>query len=129
MHTTLKNGRCNTAHQQRQKSLRRAQMPHSSADNQQEQLQAEFQALIKDAEVLLQHAAGLAGEHADELREQIQRNLQRARDTLGTSEAALREHGHAVREASEAYVQSNPWQAVGIAAGLGLLLGLLIGRR
>lgn len=104
-------------------------MPHSSAKTQQEQLQAEFQALIKDAEALLQHAAGLAGEHADELREQIQANLQRARDTLGTGETALREHGAAVREASEAYVQSNPWQAIGIAAGLGLLLGLLMGRR
>lgn len=104
-------------------------MPHSNVKSQQEQLQAEFQALITDAEVLLQHAAGLAGEHADELREQIQRNLQRARDTLSNSEAALREHGTAVRKASEAYVQSNPWQAIGVAASIGLLLGLLLGRR
>jgi ElaB/YqjD/DUF883 family membrane-anchored ribosome-binding protein len=104
-------------------------MPHTSAKNQQEQLQAEFQTLIKDTEALLQHAAGLAGEHADELREQIQHNLQRARDALGTSETSLRAQGSAVREASEAYVQSNPWQAVGIAAGVGLLLGLLLGRR
>lgn len=104
-------------------------MPHRNAKTQQEQLQAEFQALIKDTETLLQHAAGLAGEHADELRGQIQQNLQRARDTLGASETALRAQGNAMRETSEAYVQSNPWQAVGIAAGVGLLLGLLIGRR
>jgi ElaB/YqjD/DUF883 family membrane-anchored ribosome-binding protein len=31
--------------------------------------------------------------------------------------------------AAEDYVRDNPWQAVGIAAGLGLLIGLLIGRR
>ncbi len=104
-------------------------MPHRNAKTQQEQLQAEFQALIKDSETLLQHAAGLAGEHAEELREQIQQNLQRARDTLSASETALRAQGSAMREAGEAYVQSNPWQAVGIAAGVGLLLGLLLGRR
>ncbi|MBX9914687.1 MAG: DUF883 family protein [Pseudomonadaceae bacterium] len=104
-------------------------MPHTSAHTQQEQLQNELQALIKDAETLLQHAAGLAGEHADQLREQIQHNLQRARASLGTGETALREQANEVREASEAYIQNNPWQAVGIAAGLGLLLGLLLGRR
>lgn len=104
-------------------------MPQSSAKTEQAELQAEFQALIADAEKLLQHAASLAGEHADELREQIQRNLQRARDTLGLTEAAVRDQSAAVRQAGEAYVQSNPWQAVGIAAGIGLFLGLLLGRR
>ena len=32
------------------------------------------------------------------------------------------------RDASR-YVRDNPWQSIGIAAGVGLLLGLLIGRR
>jgi ElaB/YqjD/DUF883 family membrane-anchored ribosome-binding protein len=104
-------------------------MPDKNAKSPQEQLQADFQALITDTEVLLQHAAGLAGEHADELRAQIQRNLQRARDTLSKSDAALREQGAAAYKASEAYVQSNPWQAIGVAASIGLLLGLLLGRR
>lgn len=104
-------------------------MPQTSAKTQQSELQADFQALIDDAEKLLQHAASLAGEHADELRAQIQSNLQRARDTLGASEAAVREQGTAARQAGAAYVQSNPWQAVGMAAGIGLLLGLLLGRR
>jgi ElaB/YqjD/DUF883 family membrane-anchored ribosome-binding protein len=104
-------------------------MPQTSAKTQQSELQVEFQALINDAEKLLQHAASLAGDQADELREQIQRNLQRARDTLGVSEAAVREQSTAIRQAGEAYVQSNPWQAVGIAAGIGLFLGLLLGRR
>jgi ElaB/YqjD/DUF883 family membrane-anchored ribosome-binding protein len=30
---------------------------------------------------------------------------------------------------AEAYVQQNPWQSVGIAAGVGFLLGLLASRR
>ena len=104
-------------------------MSSSTDKTQQDPLQAEFKALIEDAEKLLQHAASLAGEHADELRQQIQLNLQRARSTLAESGEAVRQRGDAVRQAGETYVQQNPWQALGIVAGLGLLLGLLLGRR
>jgi ElaB/YqjD/DUF883 family membrane-anchored ribosome-binding protein len=31
--------------------------------------------------------------------------------------------------ATDAYVHENPWRAVGVAAGFGLLIGLLSGRR
>ena len=50
-------------------------MSPSTDKTQQDPLQAEFKALIEDAEKLLQHAASLAGEQADELRQQIQLNL------------------------------------------------------
>ena len=104
-------------------------MPKATEKTQQEQLQAEFKALIEDTEKLLQHAASLAGDQADELRQQIQLNLQRARSTLAQSGDALRQRGDAVRQAGETYVQQNPWQALGIVAGVGVLLGLLLGRR
>ena len=104
-------------------------MSPSTDKTQQDPLQAEFKALIEDAEKLLQHAASLAGEQADELRQQIQLNLQRARSTLAESGEAARQRGDAVRHAGETYVQQNPWQALGIVAGLGLLLGQLLGRR
>lgn len=104
-------------------------MSEPKATAQQDPLHAEFQALVRDAERLLHSAASLAGEQADELRLQIQRNLQRARDTLGDSAENIRESSEAVRQAGEAYVQSNPWRAVGMAAGIGLLVGLLLGRR
>jgi len=32
-------------------------------------------------------------------------------------------------DATEEYVRDNPWQSVGVAAGVGLLIGLLIARR
>jgi ElaB/YqjD/DUF883 family membrane-anchored ribosome-binding protein len=34
----------------------------------------------------------------------------------------------AARE-TDRYVRQNPWQSIGIAAGVGLLIGVLIGRR
>jgi len=37
--------------------------------------------------------------------------------------------GEEAVKATETYVRENPWQSVGIAAGIGLVLGLLISRR
>ncbi|HUE94853.1 YqjD family protein [Pseudomonas sp.] len=95
----------------------------------QDQLLEEFQALVRDTEQLLQHSASLAGEQAEELREQIRSSLGRARTTLHNAEGALLERGKAAVQATEGYVQTHPWQTLGVAAAIGLLLGMLISRR
>jgi ElaB/YqjD/DUF883 family membrane-anchored ribosome-binding protein len=95
----------------------------------QDALQVELQALIGDAEKLLQHAADLAGDQADELRKHIQLNLQRARETLSGGEDAIRQGAEDMQRASATYIKNNPLQALGIAAGVGLLIGLLLGQR
>ncbi|MFZ3155644.1 DUF883 family protein [Pseudomonas sp.] len=94
-----------------------------------DQLLDEFQALVRDTESLLQHSASLAGEQAEALREQIRGSLGRARSTLHNAEDALQARGKAALEATEGYVQTHPWQTLGIAAAIGLLLGMLITRR
>ncbi|WPC03701.1 DUF883 family protein [Pseudomonas sp. MBLB4123] len=105
-------------------------MPRKSANaSSQDELLEEFQALVRDTEKLLQHSASLAGEQAEELREQIRTSLGRARSTLHNAEDSLRERGKAAVQATEGYVQSHPWQTLGIAAAIGLLLGMLISRR
>lgn len=95
----------------------------------QETLMADFQALVSDTERLLEHTATLTGDQADQLRTQIHDSPLRARETLQLTEQSLRERGQAAVTATEDYVQSNPWQAVGIAAGVGFLIGLLATRR
>jgi ElaB/YqjD/DUF883 family membrane-anchored ribosome-binding protein len=94
-----------------------------------DQLINEFKALVRDTESLLQHSASLAGEQAEELREQIRGSLGRARSTLHNAEDTLQERGKAALNATESYVQTHPWQTLGIAAAIGLLLGMLITRR
>ncbi|ROM93465.1 YqjD family protein [Pseudomonas brassicacearum] len=95
----------------------------------QEILMEDFQTLVSDTERLLEHTATLAGDQADELRSQIHESLQRARETLKLTEDSLRQRGQEAVTATEDYVQANPWQAVGIAAGVGFLIGLLTTRR
>lgn len=104
-------------------------MASKTAKTAQEILMADFQALVSDTERLLEHTASLAGDQADELRGQIHDSLLRARETLQLTEDSLRERGKAAVTATEDYVQANPWQSVGIAAGVGFLIGLLATRR
>ncbi|MEN2396821.1 DUF883 family protein [Pseudomonas halotolerans] len=104
-------------------------MARTQAKTAQEILMEDFQTLVSDTERLLDHTATLAGDQADELRGQIHETLLRARDTLKLTEDSVRERGQAAVIATEEYVQANPWQSVGIAAGVGFLIGLLATRR
>jgi ElaB/YqjD/DUF883 family membrane-anchored ribosome-binding protein len=104
-------------------------MASIKATTAQEILMNDFQTLVSDTERLLEHTKTLAGDQADELREQIHNSLLQARETLKMTEESLREKGMAAVTATEDYVQANPWQSVGIAAGVGFLVGLLATRR
>ncbi|WP_095143849.1 YqjD family protein [Pseudomonas sp. Irchel s3b6] len=95
----------------------------------QEILMEDFQTLVSDTERLLEHTATLAGDQADELRSQIHESLVRARETLKLTQDSLSERSKAAVSSTEEYVQANPWQSVGIAAGVGFLIGLLATRR
>ncbi|SDU98840.1 DUF883 family protein [Pseudomonas mucidolens] len=104
-------------------------MASETAKTAQEILMEDFQTLVSDTEKLLDDTAVLAGDQADELRSKIHDSLLKARETLKLTEDSLRERGKAAVTATEDYVQANPWQAVGIAAGVGFLIGLLATRR
>ena len=104
-------------------------MARKTAKNAQEILMADFQALVLDAERLLEHTASLAGDQAEELRAQIKDSLYKARETLEETKESLKDRGEAAVIATEDYVQTNPWQSVGISAGVGFLIGLLATRR
>ncbi|SEN07816.1 Membrane-anchored ribosome-binding protein, inhibits growth in stationary phase, ElaB/YqjD/DUF883 family [Pseudomonas sp. ok272] len=104
-------------------------MARKTAKTAQEILMEDFQTLVSDTERLLEHTASLAGDQADELRGQIHESLLRARETLQLTQDSLSERGKAAVTATQDYVEANPWQSVGIAAGIGFLIGLLATRR
>lgn len=94
-----------------------------------DKLMADLRVVIGDAEELLKITAGQAGDKAADLRSRIEQRLTAARQDLARlQESAAFEVRHAGR-AADTYVRENPWTAVGIAAGAGLVLGLLISRR
>lgn len=94
-----------------------------------DKLIADFKVVIADAEELLRATANVAGDKAADLRARIQSRLADAKLRLADAEAALVDRAKQVGRAADAYVQDNPWRSVGIAAGIGFIVGLLIGRR
>lgn len=94
-----------------------------------EKFVADIKVLVADTEELLRATASQAGERAAVARERIQATLVATKAKLIDAERALLDKTKQAAKATDDYVHDNPWQAVGVAAGVGFLLGLLIGRR
>ena len=93
------------------------------------QLVAEFKTVIADAEALIKATAHQGGEKVDQLRSQAESSLASAKEKLEDLHQDLIEKGREAVKVTDDYVQENPWKAVGIAAGIGLVIGLLVSRR
>ncbi len=105
-------------------------MPEATADKPNaDKLMADLQAVVRDTEALLRDTAGFAGIKAQELRGRAESSLQDARVRIQGMEEEVLARAKEMTEAADEYVRTNPWQAVGVAAGVGLLVGLLLGRR
>ncbi len=94
-----------------------------------EKLLRDLQTVVDDAEALLQATAAQTGERVDGIRARAQASLKQAKTRLLEAEDEALEQVRAAAATADEYVHENPWQAVGVAAGVGLLLGLLLSRR
>ncbi|MFD0668383.1 DUF883 family protein [Ramlibacter sp. MAHUQ-53] len=104
-------------------------MTESQAAAQRDKLMSDLKLVIEDAEELLHLTAGQTGEKVAEMRARIQDRMQRARAELGRlQDAAVHQARQAVR-ATDEFVHERPWTSIGIAAGVGMLVGMLIARR
>ena len=93
------------------------------------QLIDDLTAVIRDAESLLRATAAQTGDRVQEIRARAEETVRNATARLaGVEEQALARARVFAGDADE-YVRGNPWQAVAIAAGAGLLIGLLMSRR
>jgi|APLak6261670569_1056079.scaffolds.fasta_scaffold09014_2 ElaB/YqjD/DUF883 family membrane-anchored ribosome-binding protein len=96
---------------------------------QKDKLMADLKLVIADAEELLRLTANQAGEGATELRDRVQGRIQEAKANLTGLQEATAAKVKAVGHATDEFVHEKPWQSIGVAAGIGLVIGLLIGRR
>ena len=99
------------------------------SNNSKQKLVSDMKVVVSDAEEILRATAGVAGEKMVDLRERIGERLRDAKLRIADAEAALVDKTKAAARATDDFVNDNPWQAVGIAAAIGVLLGVIIGRR
>jgi ElaB/YqjD/DUF883 family membrane-anchored ribosome-binding protein len=83
-----------------------------------DKLTQDLRAVIGDVEELLKATADQSGERIQDIRARAEKSVRVARERL-----------HAAADDFNGSVRENPWTAVGVAAGVGLLAGLILARK
>ena len=96
---------------------------------QKDKLMADLRVVIADAEDLLRLGAEQTGVAATEWRGRVEARLAQAKVSLLELQETAVEKVKAAGHAADDFVRDSPWKAIGAAAGIGLVIGLLIGRR
>lgn len=94
-----------------------------------ERLVDDLAAVLAEAEEMLKRAAAETGDKARDLRSQVETKLLRAKLRLQELEGEAVDRAKAAARVTDEYVHDNPWRAIGVAAAVGLAIGLLLNRR
>jgi ElaB/YqjD/DUF883 family membrane-anchored ribosome-binding protein len=86
-------------------------------------------ALVTDAQALLNSAATLTGEKAEEMRKRGMQMLDNALLIAHKAQTRAVVVGKKMASSTDHYIKENPWHSVAIAAGFGLLVGLFMSRK
>jgi ElaB/YqjD/DUF883 family membrane-anchored ribosome-binding protein len=80
--------------------------------------------LIQEAEQALGNTAGEAGEKFEELRERLRAAIDHGRSTFENLRSETVRHA----KQADTLIRDNPYYAIGVAAGVGALIGILVSR-
>ncbi len=90
-----------------------------------EKLVGDLKTLSRDAEAVLHATAGQTGEKISELRSRLSAALESAKTTCHHIE----EKAVAGAKVADKTIREHPYESLGVAFGVGLLIGVLVGRR
>ncbi|MBC7686023.1 MAG: DUF883 domain-containing protein [Bdellovibrionales bacterium] len=85
--------------------------------------------LVKDAQTLLTAAAALTGEKAEEMRGRGMQMLDTALGKASQVQGQALVKGKELAQTADVYVKDNPWRTIAAAASVGLLVGVILGRK
>ena len=94
-----------------------------------ERVMADLQTLSRDAEELLRATAGDASEKAKEARVRVTAALERARTTCRQLQEQTVTSAKAAARKADTVIRDHPYESIGFAFGVGLLIGVLVARR
>ena len=89
----------------------------------------DMKALVEDAQELFREATSTSGVKAEELRAKGMDLLDTAMGKAQDLQAAALEASKDLADSADHYIKDNPWKAIAVSAGVGLLIGLLIARK
>jgi len=94
-----------------------------------QKLLEDLRVVVRDAEALIRATSAQTGEKLQEVRARAEESLKVAKTRLLAAEDIALKRAKEAADVTEAYVREKPWQALGVAAGVGVLVGLLLSRK
>ena len=89
----------------------------------------EIHDFLADVENLIKATSSLTGEELARARAKLSQRVAAARESVEQISEKVTDQVRSTARTTDSYVREHPWQAVGIGAALGLLLGLALTRR
>jgi ElaB/YqjD/DUF883 family membrane-anchored ribosome-binding protein len=90
-----------------------------------ERLTSDLKSVVQDAEELMKATAGQAGEKVSAARSRLAAAIESAK----ASYQRVQEKTVAAAKATDKTIRAHPYESIGIAFGLGLLVGVLVARK
>ncbi|HEY5366892.1 MAG TPA: DUF883 family protein [Casimicrobiaceae bacterium] len=94
-----------------------------------DQMVDDFATVLTEAEDMLKKASNETGDRARDLRAQVEAKLLAAKLRLQEMQGDAVDRARDAARATDDYVHDNPWQAVGVGAAVGFVVGMLMTRR
>ena len=89
----------------------------------------EIKNLVADVEDLMARIGDLKDADVVRVRNKVQRAVDATKQSLADGADAIRQRAQSVASTADEYVRDSPWQAIGIAALVGAVVGILATRR
>jgi len=89
----------------------------------------EVQNVVNEAQELLKTVQTEGSNRLDEVKTKVSAQYDAARAKLGDLQTTVQDGAKVAVDTTDAYVRSNPWTAVAVAAAAGALIGFIASRR
>ncbi|HEX5219921.1 MAG TPA: DUF883 family protein [Verrucomicrobiae bacterium] len=94
-----------------------------------ERILADLRALARDSEELLKATAGDVSEKTKEVRARLATALERSKSTMAELQSQAIAGAKAAARKADTVIRDHPYESLGVAFGVGLVIGVLVGRR
>ena len=94
-----------------------------------EKLLADLRVVVRDAEEVLRATAGDLSEKAKETRSRLSASLETAKANCERLQDQVMDQAISGAHAADDVIRDHPYQTLGVAFGVGVLLGVLVGRK
>src|SRR4051812_32166937 len=94
-----------------------------------ERVMADLKSLVRDSEDLLKATAGDVSEKAKEARTRVAAALERAKVSCDDLQEQTIASAKAAAKKADTMIRTHPYESIGVALGIGLLIGVLVARK